>query len=308
MRSHENILYDFTLVWTYLPVLIIILRSSFFLGLFYWWLFAINMPQHGILMLCASVVYIDSLVMQNSQFDRSCGHLCACVLAVLTQQGAMMEPDCGPAKRVALLLCDLLWGVCASADVLARTTGFSVPMPHLGRVLVSATFASTRVMCSCGTLGLLEALLRSALYYILCSLLILCAPIARQYERGSSSPTPLNGSVVYLCLHVFFVHLYAVVPSVMVIVALHARLIVKTLHLRGERWDDGARAERGSDGGSKSPSGKHSASKHAESVHSESLQSTCSRTAHTIPASQGPKEYSDLIMKLQAAKKASGMA
>jgi hypothetical protein len=116
----------------------------------------------------------------------------------------------------------------------------------------------------------------------------------------------LNGSVVYLCLHVFFVHVYAVIPSVMLIVGLHARLITKTIHVHSERRDDCARAERGADSG-----GKVLASKHAESNHAEGLQATCSRTAHTTAhttaASQGTKEHSDLIMKLQAAKQARGL-
>jgi hypothetical protein len=94
-----------------------------------------------------------------------------------------MDLDCGPTQTVVLLVCDLLWVAFASADVLARTTGFSVHLSHLGRVVVSSIFASTRVMFSYSAMGLLEAMFRNDLYYILCSLFILCAPIVRQNEH-----------------------------------------------------------------------------------------------------------------------------
>jgi len=300
MRSHDNTLYDFTLVWTYLPVLIIILRSGVLLAIMYWWVFTINLPQHGVLMLCASLVYIDSLLMHNNHFDRSCGHLCACALAVLTQHGAAVARNSSPTEEVVLMACDLLWSACAGAEVLARTTGLSVSLSQLSKVVVCCMFASTRVMFSYSSMSLLQSIFRSALYYVLCSLLILCTPLVRQQERGASLSSFQSSSVVYMCVHVLFVHLYAVIASVLVIVGIHARLIYKTLNVRG---DDSART----DSGNKFSANKLSMSKHAESLHAESMHANSTQSTHSISGGQGGKDYSDLVMKLQAAKKASGI-
>ncbi len=300
MRSHDSTLYDFTLVWTYLPVLIIILRSSVLLAILYWWVFTVNLPQHGVLMLCVSLVYVDSLLMQSNHFDRSCGHLCACALAVLTQHGGVPERSSSPTQEVVLIACDLLWSACAGAEVLARTTGLSVPLSHLNKVVLCCIFASVRVVFSYTSIGLLQSMFRSALYYVLCSLIILCGPLVRQQERSAPLIGFQSSSVVYMCVHVLFVHLYAVIASVLVIVGIHARLIYRTFNPRG---DDSARMESGNKfAGNKPAIGKHTESLHAESLHANSTQST-----HSISGGQGTKEHSDLIIKLQAAKKASGI-
>jgi hypothetical protein len=311
-------------VWTYLPVLIIILRSVVLLGIFYWWVFAINLGQHGVLMLCASLVYMDSLLMHNNAFDRSCGHLCVCALAVLTQHGVALERDCNPTQTFVLMACDLLWSACASAEVFGRTTGLSVPLSHLSKVAVCCIFASVRVIFSCGTMGLLQIMFRSTLYYILCSLLILCVPLLRQHERGTSNISfqgSVQGSVVYLCLHVLFVHLYAVIASVMIMVGIHARLIYRTINVRSERDDDNKFPTH------KLPTHKlpvnnlpvnklsinkhgesmHGESVHGESTHGESTHASCTQSSHSVSGGQGTKDYSELVMKLHAAKKANGM-
>lgn len=299
MRSNDNALYDFTLVWTYLPVLIIILRSGVLLAILYWWIFTINLSQHGVLMLCAGLVYIDSLLMHNNHFDRSCGHLCACALAVLTQHGVALDRDSSPTETVVLIACDLLWSACAGAEVLARTAGLSVSLSYLSKVVLCCIFASTRVMLGSGSMGLLQSMFRSALYYVLCSLLILCAPLVRQQERCASLSLQ-SSSVVYMCAHVLFVHLYAVIASVLVIVGIHARLIYRTLYARG---DDAARA----DGVSRFSANKLSATRHSETLHAESMHANSTQSTHSISGGQVPKEYSELVMKLHAAKKASGI-
>jgi hypothetical protein len=99
-------------------------------------------------MLCASLVYIDSLFNHNNHFDRSCGHLCACALAVLTQHGAALERGCNSTQTVLHMACDLLWSACASAEVLGRTTGLSEPLSHLSKVVASAVYSLRHGSCS----------------------------------------------------------------------------------------------------------------------------------------------------------------
>lgn len=300
MTICDTMHYDFTLVWTYLPVLIIILRSVFFLSFLYLWLFAINMSPQGVLMLCASIIYIDSLIMHSNHFDRSCGHLCACALSVLTQHSSTLERHGSPMDEIVVVACDLLWSVCAGVEVLTQTTELSTSMSHLTKVVICCTFASTRVIFSSTSLGFLDMILRSALYYVLCSVLILCTPLVRRHDRSASLNGFQSSSVGYMCMHVLFVNLYVIIASVLFIVGLHARLIYKTFHVR---CDENGRIESGC----KPAINKHSASKLSDSLLMDNMSSSSTQSTHSISECQKPKLDMDLFIKLQAAKKARGI-
>ena len=110
--------------------------------------------------------------------------------------------------------------------------------------------------------------------------------------------------VVYLCLHVLFVHLYAVIASVMVIVGIHARLIYRTLNVRCERDDKSA---RGADSINKLPINKLPINKHGEGMYEESMHASSTQSTHSVSGGQGAKDYSELVMKLEAGKNANGM-
>ena len=87
-RRHErDALQDFALVTTYLPIVGLALRASLLVSALYWSMYTVRMPFASVLMLSASVVYVDSIFMR-SQLDKEAGHLSLCALAVLTQQHA----------------------------------------------------------------------------------------------------------------------------------------------------------------------------------------------------------------------------
>ena len=119
MRWHDKEPYDFSLVSTYFPVLLLVLRNSFCVLFIYFTSVFLGLPQQPLLMLTACYVYLDIFLMWDSHFDRATGHLCVCALAILTQQ---QQIKCGNSEALILIVCDLLWSACAGVEVIIRTT------------------------------------------------------------------------------------------------------------------------------------------------------------------------------------------
>lgn len=229
MFCHENTPYDFSLVSTYLPVFVIVIRGAMCACVVNWCLFTMNMPLHAVMICIASIVYVDSLIMHNNAFDRACGHLGVCAMATLAQQNSR---ECSTSETAFIYVCDLLWCACAGFEVIAQTSSIRVHMSYISKVIICCMFASMRVAFSCTEIGLMQSLFRSCLYYVLCSLVILCRPFVLSVTTVQGS---FYTSVVYICAHLFFVHLYAVVVSVAIIVGVHSRLLYKSLRLDNDK-------------------------------------------------------------------------
>ena len=208
--EREAALYDFALVATYLPILGLALRSSLLTSTIFWCLYTARLPFQGVLMLAGSVVYVDSLLLGTRHFDRACGHLCLCALAVLAQQ---ISRPCSDVYSIVLLLNDLLWSVFASAEVVSSTSLVGTCVPVHVKLVVGCAFASMHVLVSCAAPSLLEMLSRAVLYYVLCALIVLCAPLS-PVEKSPHCVLPL-------CAPVLFVHVYPLIASVLVIVGMH---------------------------------------------------------------------------------------
>jgi hypothetical protein len=272
MRWHENAQYDFSLVSTYFPVLFIVIRSSLCVTFTYWIASLFSLPQHALLMITVCIVYIDSLMMNFSDFDGACGHLCMCALAVLTQQ---QESTCSSSEIVLILVCDLLWSACAGVEVICRTTRRANGY-QLQKTVACCLFACVRVSLNCDSLSFMQAMCRTWLYNILCSLLLLCSSFLPQHDAVLHP-----SSVVYICAHIFYVHLYAVIASVTLIVCVHARLVY--LHVT------------------------HNDNTHKNgNVHKIDHLYTSHDSAH-LPTTV-TTDYSDLMKTLQAAKRANNIA
>lgn len=269
VRASEA-LHDFALVTTYLPIVGLTLRSSLLVSVLFWCLYTVRLPFQAVLVLASSLVYIDGLLLR-SHFDRACGHLCLCALAVLTQQH---ERSCSDARSVALLTTDLIWSVFASAEVVGSTTLARAQLPLHVNLVLGCVFACAHVLCNCAVVGLLEMLARGVLYYVLCSLIVLCAPF-----RPDPSADPRGASVLHLCAPVLFVHLYPLLASVLVIAGMHARLIYSAV------------------------------SGNALKAPLKPAQKTPPKAPHRTPHKAPPSdaEYPDLVQQLQAAKRAHGM-
>ena len=265
MRCHDNTLYGFSLVSTYLPFVVLIVRGSLCVLVIHWISGSISMQ--ALTMIIACVVYIDSMLMSEFHFDKACGHLCVCALAVLTQL-QQQKVHCSSSQVLFITFIDLLWSAAAGVEVILRTTGAKIHTQYMLKTLMCCCFASMRVCVSCYELGCMFALLRTSLYFVLCALLLLCGPFLPQHERQLHS-------IIHVCAHVLFVHLYAVIASVAVMLAVHARLLY--LHV-------------------------------AEKNHTHKDNKTDKHEQATTASSAQQTDYSDLVKKLQAAKRAQNVA
>jgi hypothetical protein len=140
---------------------------------------------------------------------------------------------------------------------------------------------------NCSSIGFMQAMCRTWLYNILCALLLLCSAFLPHHDGVLHT-----SSVVYICAHVLFVHLYAVVASVTLIVCVHARLVyLHVAHNSNTHKNDNV---------------------HSDVLHESSHMSTTvfANTAFSASAApiQAHKDYSDLIKTLQAAKRANNIA
>lgn len=271
-RWSEHTVYDFALVSTYLPLVIIVARGSVCVLAIHW-LSAFTLSVQGLTMITACVVYMDSIVMRQQHFDRACGHLSMCALAVLTQ--LQTQVACSNSQLLFITVLDLVWSASAGVEVILRTTRAKMHAQQTLKTLTCCIFACVRVSMSCHEVSCMHALLRTFLYYMLCALLLLCSVFWPLQDRHVQF-----ANIVYVCAHVLFVHLYAVVGSVTVMLAVHARLVY--LHM----------AEKGALEAHKNDAHKHDTKNE--------------QPAPTRPAAS-TKDYSDLIMKLQEAKRANNL-
>ena len=280
MRWHDNAPYDFSLVSTYFPVLLIVVRSSLCVAAIHWITTTLGMQQQAVLMLTVCVVYIDSLLMHDNHFDRACGHVCMCSLAVITQQ---QQAVCSSSETVLIIACDLLWSASAGVEVILRTTRVRMQGKQLQKIVLCCFFACTRVALNCNALGFMQAIFRTWLYNVLCALLLLCSTFLPHHDGVLHS-----SSVVYICAHVLFVHLYAVIASVIVIVCVHARLVYLHVSHREIVYKN------------------DSVHKH-DSLHKQDSVFLSTTLSSSAPQIQAHNNYSDLIKTLQAAKRANNI-
>lgn len=268
-RGSEATLHDFALVTTYLPVVGLTLRAALLVGILYWCMYTIYMSFAGVLAVAASIVYLDGLMLQ-SHLDKATGHLCLVALAVLTQQHVR---PCSESGTVFILVWDVLWSTCSSAEVVSSVSSFRNNVPHTAKIVAVCIFCCVHVLLACSHMTALEMLVRAALFYVLCCLVVLCAPFAPPADRCSCS-------AVHVCAPVLFVHVYPSLASVLLIVGAHARLVYS-----GMRVD----AKRQAPALSVLPPSSENDTKQGQ----RSLKQT---------------EYMELAAKLHAAKRAQGMA
>jgi hypothetical protein len=301
MRWHDNTPYDFSLVSTYFPVLMLVTRGTLCVAAMNWITTTLGLELQSVCMLTVSFVYIDSILMNDNNFDRACGHLCMCALAVLTQQHQRV---CSSSETVLIVVCDLLWSACAGVEVILRTTGGRMHGKQINKIVLSCVFACTRVLLSCNALGFMQSIFRTCLYYVLCALLLLCSTFLPHNDSLLHS-----SNVVYICAHVFFVHLYAVIASVVVIVCVHARLVyLHVAHDDAVHKHSGIHKQNCVHKQDSAHNKQDSAQKH-ESVqkHESLLKHDKTHTPTSVFANKAVSDHSELIMMLHAAKRANNV-
>ncbi len=78
--------YDFLLMTTYVPVIVLCGRATIIVLLVHWLVFFLEIPWHTVSMVTVCLVFIDVWMMRSYGLDSVCGYMCMCALELLTQQ------------------------------------------------------------------------------------------------------------------------------------------------------------------------------------------------------------------------------
>ena len=220
MCSREKVeTYDFLLVTTYVPVLWLCTRATITVLLVHWLVFFLEVPWHAVAMVTACVVYVDAWMMRSHSMDSTCGYMCACALALLTQP---LKQRCPESASAMLWFEDLAWSFVATFEVVGSVSGIFVPLPFALKILIGGALAVFHVLGSCASTGALEMVLRAVLFYVMCAVCVLCLKFTNVREAERKNYTSM---IPHACMHVFYVHLYAALAGFLLVLGAHVRLV-----------------------------------------------------------------------------------
>lgn len=233
-RDEKDIV-DFKLVTTYLPIIIIMLRTGVL-----WFCIEITrgLSTCRVSSLIVCLVGADCIVCKHDRFSQICGFCIAPGIAFLLNLGncssveqlATREPmlgfsytsSCVDTVNVILhWTVHVLWGVGSAIllahNILGLKVSFKATCVVLGILLLLLHF-----FCECDRIGSLEILLRSCMFYVFCLL----------FYYGSDSHGDLESLsflTPHLGMHLLFVEKIMLAASVVIYTSLLARLYYQKL-------------------------------------------------------------------------------
>jgi len=225
MRERGAESYDFLLVTTYVPVISLCVRAIGFIFLINWLTLKLWLPWHVVVVFTASVVYVDAWTMASHSLDRTCGYLCVCALAVLAQPHAAGKHACTEGASLFLWCENFIWSFLSTFEVISCVSGMRVALPSIAKVLIGSVLALLHAWGTCGRPGVLEMMCRAVVFYVMCAVALMCSKFThvREIERKNYMTM-----IPHAYTHVFFVHLYAMVASILFVLGVYVRLVVQS--------------------------------------------------------------------------------
>jgi hypothetical protein len=285
MRERGAESYDFLLVTTYVPVISLCVRAVGFIFLINWLVLKLWLPWHVVVVFTASFVYVDAWTVASHSLDRTCGYLCVCALAVLAQP-AQAGKTCTEGASLFLWCENFIWSFISTFEVISCVSGMRVALPSIAKVLIGSVLALLHAWGACGHPGVLEMMCRAVVFYVMCAVAVMCLKFThvREIERKNYMTM-----IPHAYTHVFFVHLYAMVASILFVLGVYVRLVVKSTQSA-----PGADIEQA----------KPDTAKRVDTTH---VKRTAEKRHESVGSREERDEHSELLRKLVAAKAASGM-
>jgi hypothetical protein len=274
--------YDFLLVTTYVPVIVLCARATVIVLLVHWLVFFLEIPWHAVAMVTACLVFIDAWMMRSHGLDSVCGYMCMCALALLTQP---LKQRCAESTGGFLWFEDFAWSFVSTFEVVSSVSGMCIPVPFVLKISIGCALAVFHVIGSCASIGALEMVLRAVIFYVMCAVSLMCLKFTNVRDAERRNYTSM---IPHASMHVFYVHLYAALAGFLLVLGVHGRLVFEY--------------------------GRRSASADIEQpAHSpRPRRGAEKKTLEWRPEAAGSRddrdEYSELVRKLHAAKAASGVA
>jgi uncharacterized membrane protein len=100
-----------------------------------------------------------------------------------------------------------------------------VAVPSIAKVLIGSVLALLHAWGTCGRPGVLEMMCRAVVFYVMCAVALMCSKFThvREIERKNYMTM-----IPHAYTHVFFVHLYAMIASVLFVLSVYVRLVVQS--------------------------------------------------------------------------------
>ena len=216
--------YDFLLVTTYIPVISLCIRAIGFIFIINWLTVTLWLPWHVVVIFGACVVYIDACTMTSYSMDRTCGYLCMCALAVLAQPNAHLPTSCTGGTAMFVTGQNFVWSFLSTFEIISCVSGVHVRLPFLAKVVTVSIMALLHASGACTRPGVLEMMCRAVVFYVMCAIAMMSFKFTRVPEHERKNFVAM---IPHSFAHLFFVHLYAVLASVLFVVVVVTRLVVQ---------------------------------------------------------------------------------
>tara|TARA_B100001540_G_scaffold155612_2_gene137724 strand:- start:18442 stop:19269 length:828 start_codon:yes stop_codon:yes gene_type:complete len=214
---------DFTLVRTYIPGLLLLLRFGLLCGVYIGLVCGLPLLHTRNLVdgvrldimvfTLTACGYLDSWFFKHDNLSKAAGFLAPVILALLTSSSSLY-PDKGPCldipSVVLYYVSSIAWAASSSfcvLNMLLKVTSFDA---HIAAVFWGIA-CMVLLYVDCHKKGLLELVVRGFLFYLLTILLWFSQTIQPDLERNR-----FTFSVMHSCLHVLFVDPYVVGASVFI--------------------------------------------------------------------------------------------
>jgi len=209
MASVDDETINFQLVSTYVPLIILLLRSSVLVVTINF-VSAVADSANFVLVLLAFLVYFDAHFFRHNRFNQACGFLCPVALCLaLTHVTPRRDELAAPYAVLVLWVVDMVWAVSSSSflGIVSFKGLFVVDVIYAAAWwalcgVVHSLFAPTAVEGA-------QAVLRAFVYYVLCAVY--------HYSRHSTVTVDRNVyklSVGHIFWHVLLVKEYVLLGSI----------------------------------------------------------------------------------------------
>ena len=217
---------DLSLVKTYVPIVYVITKSLLFTCVLHYMMFSIQMPQNVTLVVASCILYID-FVFSTSWFEKVHGYMILTTLTIFAQPTQeLLQPmamqhkiTTSESNNVILWIIDVCWSIFSVFEIPANFSGVRFPMNHFAKIIIHSICIILHVSMSMEIVSLPELLFRNGIFTVLCAALVMCSVFISNVEKDYLQ------NVSFVCLHVFFVHMYCLLSSVLVLSVCHLRIV-----------------------------------------------------------------------------------
>lgn len=214
---------DFTLVRTYVPGMLLLVRGILYLSLYLFLVTSMSLfhvrnahqlPRMDLLLVFLGfTAYFDSWYFRHDALSRAAGGLFPLLLALFASSDYLYPPTlpCSDMPSVILYYAaSIAWAASSSfcvVNMLLRLQSFNI---NVAAILWGA-LALVLLYVDCKKKSILELASRSVLFYCLAILLWFSQTFQPDLDRNRFA-----FSVLHTCLHVLFVDIYVVIASVLI--------------------------------------------------------------------------------------------